>query len=230
MRLRVLAGLIAVVGALSGPAASVPAEEPPIRVAILPVVIRSVEEDSSYLREGLSDMLASRLAREKGVGVIRVNEPEHATVKLGPARAIGQKVGADFVLFGSFTQFGDAASLDLQCAEVVASRGEDALARQLFIQSGTVGEIIPELDGLSARMGTFLRDPETSLAEVDPAVSSAPPGAGGAGGNPALLRRLEALETAVFGISQTQVIEEADDTLEPEILDEDVSRNDDELR
>ena len=139
-----------------------------VRIAVLPVLVRS-DGPEDYLRDGLADMLASRLGQQAGVEVVRVENPQQATVEIQAARAAAQALGADYVLFGSFTHFGEGASLDLACAPVPES---DAPPRAIFVQSGTLGEIIPRLDELAQKVGRYLQAPSAT-----PPVSAPPPGA-----------------------------------------------------
>ena len=136
------AGLLTVLTASPQPAHAAPA-----RVAVLPVVVHSLG-DESYLREGLADMLASRLGQSPALAVLRVEDLAQATTDLERARAAARGVGAEYVVFGSFTHFGEGASLDLSCARV---SDDDAVLGQIFIQTGTIGEIIPKLDDLARR-------------------------------------------------------------------------------
>ena len=87
------------------------------RVAILPVVVHSAAPDPSYLSDGLADMLGARLEQLGGMRVVR-DEDKDATTRLADALARGRALEADYVVFGSFTQFGEGASLDIQCAPV----------------------------------------------------------------------------------------------------------------
>jgi len=122
-------------------------------VAILPVVVHA-REDQAYLREGLADMLASRLGRQPGIGVVRVSDPARATLDAAAAREAGRAVGAEWVLYGSFTRFGDGASLDMQCLPVAAS--SDPGPRSIFVQSGQIAELIPRLDGVAERVAAHV--------------------------------------------------------------------------
>jgi len=142
-------------------------------VAILPVVVHALEQQD-YLRDGLADMLASRLGQQAGIGVIRVDDVGKATLDAGEARAAAQAVGAQWVLFGSFTRFGEGASLDVQCLPVAAP-GEPG-PRSIFVQSAQIAELIPRLDGLAQRVALHVlgRDgsapggmPVASPAELD---------------------------------------------------------------
>lgn len=166
-------------------------------VAILPIVVHATE-DREYLRSGLADMLASRLGRENGVAVIRVDDPEQATTDVAVAQKAARAAGAEWALFGSFTRFGDGASLDVRCVSVA---GDAADPRSVFVQAGTLGDIIPRLDNLAKRVAHHLTSGASSLP--------APVGAGPAEGEAdmvgdafseldALRGRVEALERKVY--------------------------------
>jgi TolB-like protein len=149
-------------------AGAVPAEEPPAvraeeppaaraeeprTIAILPVVVHA-REDQAYLREGLADMLASRLGRQPGIGVVRIADPARATSDANAAREAGRAAGAQWVLYGSFTRFGDGASLDMQCVPVAVD-GEPG-PRSIFVQSGALAELIPRLEGVAERVAAHV--------------------------------------------------------------------------
>lgn len=150
-------------------------------VAILPVVVHALE-DQAYLREGLADMLASRLGQQPGIGVVRVNDPAQATLDAAAARAAGQAVGAQWVLYGSFTRFGDGASLDMQCLPVAAPG--DPGPRSIFVQSGQIAELIPRLDGIAERVAAHVLGRDAAV----------PRAAGGSSELEVLQRRVDALE------------------------------------
>lgn len=164
-----------------------------IEVAVLPVVVHSHEEHA-YLQEGLSDMLRARLERIPGIAVVRIDGDGAATTDPDAAREAALAHGADYVIFGSFTQFGRGASLDVECARVQQADGEDgAASRKIFIQSGTPGEIIPRLDELAQKVARHvLRAPpdEESGAPSDATEENA--------AVEALTRRVEALERALL--------------------------------
>jgi len=193
----------------SGPLADEPGATGEIdvraRVAILPMVVNSIGEQE-YLRSGLSDMLASRLGRNPAVAVVIVDGDSQATTDPLKAARAGVEHGARFVVFGSFTQFGEGASLDVQCVEARSyQEGENPGARRVFIQSGTVGEIIPKLDETAEKIGRFVAGGAPAAA-ASAAVGAAPvaPGPAAPAVAPAsdiadLRRRLEAIEAYLFG-------------------------------
>ena len=188
--LLVAAGLLAASGASPRRAHAAPA-----RVAVLPVVVHSLG-DEGYLREGLADMLASRLGQSPALAVVRVEDPAQATTDLERARAAARGVGAEYVLFGSFTHFGEGASLDLSCARVAEG---DAPPGQIFIQTGSIGEIIPKLDDLARRVAAHV-----AAGGVAPPVSAGPPGEAGVTSLQVLdaLSELDSLSSRVDGLEQ----------------------------
>jgi TolB-like protein len=188
-----VAALGAVLGVVAALGAGEARAEAGKRLAILPIVVHT-SDSAEYLRSGLADMLASRLGRVPGVAVIRVDDPAAATTDVAAAQEAGRAAGAEFVVFGSFTRFGEGASLDVRCARVDGPARDAANA--IFIQSGTLGEVIPRLDPLAERVGRYV----ASGGVVTPDVVSGSP-AGGAGVS-ALRGEVEALRVRVEALER----------------------------
>ncbi|HEB89389.1 MAG TPA: hypothetical protein ENI85_07445 [Deltaproteobacteria bacterium] len=125
------------------------------RLLLLPIVVHSAE-DPEYLRNGLADMLSARFSRIGALEILRPGDPEAGTTDLEQALALGRQAGADYVLYGSFTRFGQGASLDVQCAPTTAGSDRKPL-REIFVHSGSIGEIIPDLDELAGKVSRFAR-------------------------------------------------------------------------
>ena len=166
---RILAVVVAGVVLMLGVQKSL--AEPRMELAVLPIAVHT-SEHKEYLEAGLADMLASRLGRLPGVAVIRVQGEGQATSDLETAKTLGRDMGAEYVLFGSFTQFGEGASLDLQCAPV--SEEAEGAARSIFIQSGTLGEIIPRLDQVAEKVGHHLMADGAAPGSLPPVGAAAP--------------------------------------------------------
>jgi len=195
----VVAGIVLMLGGQESLA------EPRMELAILPIVVHTSEQ-KQYLEAGLADMLASRMGRLPGVGVIRVQGEGQATTDVEAAKALARDAGAEYVLFGSFTQFGEGASLDLQCAPVSAEA--EGATRSIFIQSGTLSEIIPHLDQVAQKVGRHLMA-DGAPADADsgslPSVSAAATDGGGATTDALLqdaLSELEALRGRVDALEE----------------------------
>ncbi len=162
-----------------------------LTLAILPIVVHSAD-DPTYLRNGLADMLASRIDQAGGFEVIRVDEVEKGTTRLPEAIETAKDLGADFVLFGSFTRFGTGASLDMQCSSTNPDFEADPL-REIFVHSGSIGEVIPDLDDLVGKVGRFA----IPGFGDGPDVASAPPDGAPADAEASLEARVRALEKTV---------------------------------
>jgi TolB-like protein len=153
---------------LSAVAADGAAAAGPVRAALLPIAVHSADDGSRYLSDGLAEMISARLEQSGGVTVVRVSGAAVGTSEVEKALEAGRSAGADFVVFGAFTQFGAGASLDVQCAKVGGEEG--ASPRRIFVQSGTLGEIIPKLDELAEKIARFMATGEAS----GPVSASAP--------------------------------------------------------
>lgn len=195
---------------LAATGASADADDDRIRVAILPMVVHA-QEDQDYLRAGVADMLTARIGQSPEIAVIRVREPEKATTDPDVARLAGQELNAEFVIYGSLTSFGQGASLDARCLTVGGSG--PAAERSVFIQAGTLGEIIPRIDELAVKVVNYVVESEFGVPDVAAAPATAlapvgaPPVAGEGADAPGSLRleveslrqRVEKLETMIYG-------------------------------
>ena len=119
----------------------------PQRVAVLPFKINA-EKDLSFLRDGIVDMLISRLAWEDKVTVLsreetaKVLETVASPITEGSAREIGTRLGVDYVLFGSLTVFGNSVSIDAKMVDISGSKPP----LTFFNQSQQMDQVIPGID------------------------------------------------------------------------------------
>jgi TolB-like protein len=188
--------------------------EQAIRIALLPMVVHSAESPE-YLRAGLSDMLASRLERVQDFEVVRVDDPKAATTQLANALRVGEKSDAAFVLFGSFTRFGTGASLDVQCASTRVESGRDPL-REIFVHSGSIGDVIPDLDDLVGKVARFVIADYEGALQASGELSELP----SARALSELRRRVELLEETLRDLQQSEELALAVDFEEVEEADE----------
>lgn len=95
----------------------------PAKVAILPFDVHD-KTDMAFLQEGILDMLGSRLAWQDNVEIINKSRTRAALASVegfdGDSRALllGGKLQADYVLFGSLTEFGESVSIDAKMVDV----------------------------------------------------------------------------------------------------------------
>jgi TolB-like protein len=170
-------------------AASAPARaQERIRVALLPVVVHS-GEGREYLQQGMSDMLVSRLGRDRRLAVIPIEDAATATTEVAAARKVGVANDAAYVVFGSLTRFGEGASLDLAVASVADDKREP---RKIYVHADSMGALIPLLDGAAERTaGAIHGDGELGVAAAPVAPSATSE-------LQELRRRVDALERAVY--------------------------------
>jgi len=154
-----------------------PAAEKAARVAVIPFTIHA-EKDLSFLKQGIVDMLSSRLAWEGRVEVISREEVLKASpAGAGPltekdARAIGTAIDADYVLFGSLTVFGNSVSIDAKMTDISGSRPTLAF----FNQSQGMDEVVPRINQFAEEINTtvFGRKVAVQALPRQPAPAQAP--------------------------------------------------------
>ena len=125
----------------------------PKRIALLPFKINS-EKDLSFLRDGIFDMLSTRLAKEGQVEVISRAKVEEAMqpvagsgrVNEASARDIGTRLKADFALFGSLTVLGDNVSIDAKMVDITGGKP----TMTFYDQSQDLGAIITKINLIAA--------------------------------------------------------------------------------
>jgi len=116
----------------------------PSKILILPLTIHS-EKDLSFLQHGIEDMLFTRLAlKGKTVPINREQARKALQETSGPineqtALLMGEKLQADYVLFGSLTIFGNSISTDCQFVDVHQKKPV-----VIFNRSGKSRDDIPE--------------------------------------------------------------------------------------
>ncbi len=148
-----------------------------IKVAVLPFEINA-REDLSYVQEGIQDMLSTRLYVPGKIVVIDEVDVEKVLKEYqGPlnetlAREIGRKLGADYVIIGSLTTFGQKASLDAKLIPVKAQKPPLAL----YAYTDTLDDLIPKLVQFAEQGVAYMegRPPQRLAAVKSPSLPSAP--------------------------------------------------------
>ncbi len=177
---------------------SLSADEAQKRIAVLPFTMNA-DRDLSFLQSGIMDMLNSRLAWKGKVQII-----EKGTVKkevdavpgaLDKEKAlkIGHALGADYVILGSLTVFGDSVSIDAKILDVAKS---DELVTA-FDQSKGMDGVIPTVnqfaEDINAKiMGKEINRPERHVQEgrrESGPIIAVEEESGGAGQRPSYVQR-----------------------------------------
>ncbi len=89
------------------------------KIALMPFEIYS-KSDNATIRKALFQKLTEELKKEKLVQVLPTDELLDVNEKLTEKKAIatGKSLGADFIIMGSMTQFGEAISIDAKIINV----------------------------------------------------------------------------------------------------------------
>jgi len=123
------------------------------KVAILPFTIHS-QENLDYLREGINDILTSRITVEERVVVMERSIVERALYEEKPMRLdetaaakIGMRIGADYIVLGSITKVGDYISLDARLISIAEEKPPVTVYTQ---QKG--------IDDVMIKIGDFAQD------------------------------------------------------------------------
>ena len=123
------------------------------KVAILPFTIHS-QENLDYLREGINDILTSRITVEERVVVMERSIVERALYEEKPMRLdetaaakIGMRIGADYIVLGSITKVGDYISLDARLISITEEKPPVTVYTQ---QKG--------IDDVMIKIGDFAQD------------------------------------------------------------------------
>ncbi|MDX2502383.1 MAG: CsgG/HfaB family protein, partial [Deltaproteobacteria bacterium] len=125
------------------------------RVALLPFKINS-DRDLSFLRDGIFDMLSTRLAKDGQIEIIDRSQAEAAmqsaagsgAVNEASARKIGTVLNADFVLYGSLTVLGDNVSIDAKMVDITGGKP----TMSFFDQSQDLGAVITKINQIAANI------------------------------------------------------------------------------
>ena len=127
-------------------------------VAVLPFSIHSAE-NIDYVRQGIGDMLASRISVNEKIDVIgkdsvlaALQETAGRELALADAYALGKKLNADFVVWGSVTKIGNSLSIDGKLVDIATSK----TAVNLFAQCPTMDEVIPKINDFAQRIDTHI--------------------------------------------------------------------------
>jgi TolB-like protein len=142
----------------------------PKKVAILPFTMNA-DRDLSFLQEGILDMLSSRLAWKGKVDIIEKGKVRKTVDGFPPpldtkkALEIGRLLGADYVVLGSLTVFGESVSIDAKILDVSKS---DVVVTA-FDQSKGMDTVIPTVNQFAEDindkiMGRKVREPVREAA------------------------------------------------------------------
>jgi TolB-like protein len=126
------------------------------KVAVLPFMIHS-QENLDFLREGINDILTSRITVEERVVVIERSIVERALYEEKPMRLdetaatkIGRRIGADYIVLGSITKIGDYISLDARLISVT----EEKPPVTVYTQQKGIDDVMVKIGDFAQEIGS----------------------------------------------------------------------------
>ncbi|MBF0301579.1 MAG: hypothetical protein HQK73_00935 [Desulfamplus sp.] len=153
------------------------------KISIIPFEIHS-QQDLSYIKNGVSQMLSSRLAwkdntlvatekeiNETLIKINSINRTHSGSGTMGSADAsfadylikIADNTKSDYIISGSITEFAGAFSVDATVYSISQNSSQS-----FFTQAETPEKIIPSVEILSAKINKEIFNRETpSLALID---------------------------------------------------------------
>ena len=129
----------------------------------------------SFLRDGVYDMLSSRLYKEGEVEVLNRQTVEKALpataapLTEATGRELGRKLAADYVLFGSLTVLGNSISLDAKMVDAAGAKP----TMSFFEQSADAGGIIARINTMAADINEKMFGRTMAAAGPAPAAAAA---------------------------------------------------------
>lgn len=133
---------------------STPEAQQQKKIAILPFTVNS-SENINYIRDGIWDMLISRVTVGGKTDVLSkssvleaMDKTQKKDLSQADASAIGKRLKADYVVWGSITKIGDSLSLDGKLLDVASSQSPVTL----FEQTRGMNEVIPKINDFSQRI------------------------------------------------------------------------------
>ncbi len=157
---------------------STPEAQQQKKIAILPFTVNS-SENINYIRDGIWDMLISRVTVGGKTDVLSkssvleaMDKNQKKDLSQADASAIGKRLKADYVVWGSITKIGDSLSLDGKLLDVASSQSPVTL----FEQTRGMNEVIPKINDFSQRIRSHVTG-EALAAPSAPAPAAPSPAA-----------------------------------------------------
>ncbi|MEQ8180809.1 MAG: hypothetical protein ABRQ29_03750, partial [Smithellaceae bacterium] len=119
------------------------------KIAVMPFEIYS-KEDIAATRSNLLQRLTAELKKEKLVQLLSAEPLTASAAKITEKSAIaaGKSLGADFVIMGSMTQFGESVSIDAKVINIRTS----AVLPAISIQDRGLADIAPLVSKLKTEI------------------------------------------------------------------------------
>jgi TolB-like protein len=148
-------------------------------VAVLPFAVHSAE-NIDYVRQGIWDMLASRISVSDKIEVTSKETVLESLKKQGGKElalddvyGLGKTLNTDYVVWGSITKIGNSFSVDGKLVDIAARKSSVGV----FTQSQGMDDLIPKITDFAQRINAHILGtvPQASSQATAPAAPAAAP-------------------------------------------------------
>lgn len=123
-------------------------------LVVLPFEVNTDDPELDYLRQGLPELLGSRLSeagfdvvsQERIMGIIEEQQVEY--LDLSTARDLALLSNADYAVYGSFNQVGETISIDARLVEAFGLKP----AKPLFVVRDGIINVLPAIEDLAEKI------------------------------------------------------------------------------
>ncbi|NTW76540.1 MAG: hypothetical protein HGB33_01950 [Syntrophaceae bacterium] len=149
-------------------------------ITVLPFTLNS-SENIEYVRQGIQDMLITRIAVSNKINVTakdvvaeELKKTGIKTISLTDVYGIGKKLKSDYVVWGSITKIGSSISVDGKLVDISTAKSDVGF----FTQSPNMDEVIPKINEFSQRIVQHIMGgaPQVAAATSPAATPSQTPG------------------------------------------------------
>jgi TolB-like protein len=158
-------------------------------VTVLPFSLHSAE-NIDYLKQGIEDMLSTRISvpnkievAGKNIVLEELKKIKSRELTLADVYNLGKKLKSDYVVWGSITKIGKSISIDGKLVDIAANKSDI----RIFAQSQSLDEVIPKINDFSQRIVQYIlgttpvattpiADSSASAPTASPNAPPSPPG------------------------------------------------------
>ncbi len=143
-------------------------------VTVLPFSTHSAE-NIDYLKDGIGNMLSSRIAVPGKINVTTQNavlqemkKTKSRDLNLADVYNIGKNLKSDYVVWGSITKIGSSISIDGKLVDINANKSDV----NIFAQSQNIDDVMPKINDFSQKIVNHI----LGTTQAAPVISSSPTG------------------------------------------------------
>ncbi|HDQ05063.1 MAG TPA: hypothetical protein ENN23_11015 [Deltaproteobacteria bacterium] len=143
-------------------------------VTVLPFSTHSAE-NIDYLKDGIGNMLSSRVAVPGKINVTAQNvvlqemkKTKSRDLNLADVYKIGKNLKSDYVVWGSITKIGSSISIDGKLVDINANKSDV----NIFAQSQNIDDVMPKINDFSQKIVNHI----LGTTQAAPVISPSPTG------------------------------------------------------